>query len=67
MISLTREDWSEIYYALETKSLALRQGKYRPEDEPGQEADWITHIEAVREKIGPDGATAALKGVERIK
>jgi len=67
MISLTREDWSEIYYALETKSLALRQGKYRPEDEPGQEADWITHIEAVREKIGPDGATAALEGVERIK
>jgi hypothetical protein len=67
MISLTREDWFEIYYALETKSLALRQGKYRPEDEPGQEADWITHIEAVREKIGPDGATAALEGVERIK
>jgi hypothetical protein len=26
MISLTREDWSEIYYALETKSLTLRQG-----------------------------------------
>ena len=67
MISLTREDWSEIYYALETKSLALRQGKYGPEDEPGQDAEWIDHIEAVRGKIGPDGVKAALKGVGRSK
>jgi len=67
MITLTREDWSEIYYALETKSLALRQGKYKPEDGPGRDAEWITHIEAVREKIGPDGAIAALEGVERSK
>ncbi len=67
MISLTREDWSEIYYALETKSLALRQGKYEPEGEPGQDGEWITHLEAVREKIGPDGATAAREGVQRSK
>jgi hypothetical protein len=67
MISLTREDWSEIYYALETKSLALRQGKYGPEDEPGQDAEWIDHIEAVRGKIAPDGVKAALKGVGRSK
>jgi hypothetical protein len=38
MISLTREDWAEIYYALESKSLALRHGKYGSEDEPGQDA-----------------------------
>ncbi len=67
MISLTREDWSEIYYALETKSLALRQRKYEPEAEPGQDAEWITHLEALRGKIGPDGATAALEGVGRSK
>jgi hypothetical protein len=67
MISLTREDWSEIYYALEIKSLALRQGKYGPEDEPGQDAEWIAHIEAVKQKIGPDGASAANEGVERSK
>ena len=36
MITLTRKDWAEIYYALETKSLALRQGKYRPEDNPAR-------------------------------
>ncbi len=65
MISLTREDWSEIYYALETKSRALRQGRYGPEDEPGQDAAWTAHVEAVKQRIGPDGATAAERGVAR--
>jgi len=67
MISLTREDWAEIYYALETKSRALRQGKYGAEDNPGQDAEWIAHIEAVKQAIGPDGAAAAHQGVERSK
>jgi hypothetical protein len=67
MIILRREDWAEIYYALEMKSLALRQGKYGPEDETGQDAEWIAHIEAVKKTIGPDGATAAHRGVERSK
>ena len=67
MISLTREDWSEIYYALESKSLALQQGKYGPEDEPGQDTEWIAHLDAIREKIGPDGNTAAHEGVARTK
>jgi len=67
MISLTREDWSEIYYALETKSLMLRQGKYGSEDKPGQDAKWIAHIDALRAKIGPDGTAAAHEGVARSK
>ena len=67
MIILTREDWCEIYCALETKSLALRQGRYGPEDEPGQDAEWIAHIEAVKQAIGPDGAAAAQRGVARSK
>jgi hypothetical protein len=65
MISLTLEDWSEIYYALETKSLVLRQGSYGAEDKPGDDAQWLAQIEAIRRKIGPDGATAARKGVSR--
>ena len=56
MIRLTRKDWAEIYYALETKSLALRQGKYGPQDKARQDAEWIAHIEAVKQTIGPDGA-----------
>jgi hypothetical protein len=67
MISLTREDWAEIYYALETKSLALRQRNYGREDEPGQDAEWIAHIAAIRTKIGPDGTAAANEGVTRSK
>ncbi len=65
MICLTRDDWCEIYYALETKSRALRNGQYRPEDEPGQDAKWIAHLEMIREKIGADGADAADEGVAR--
>jgi hypothetical protein len=67
MISLTQEDWAEIYYALDTKSLALRRGDYAPEDEPGEDARWVAHLEAIKEKIGPDGTDAASQGVARSK
>jgi hypothetical protein len=63
MITLTPKDWSEIYYALESKSQALRQGKYRPEEEPGQDDEWVAHIDAIRAKIGPDGSLAARAGI----
>ena len=61
MINMTPEDWAEIYYALDTKSLALRQGMYDPETEPGETAKWIAHLERIKKKIGPDGARAALE------
>ena len=67
MISLTREDWAEIYYALEAKGLALREGKYGSEDEPGQDSKWLAHLDAVLEKIGPDGTSAASEGVSPTK
>ena len=67
MITLTREDWAEIYYALETKALALRQGRYEPEDTPDEDARWLAHIDAIREKIGPDGSSAARDGIARTK
>jgi len=67
MITLTPEDWSEIYYALESKSLALRQCKYGSEDEPGHDAKWITHLDAIRGKIGPDGTAAAREGITPSK
>ena len=67
MISLTREDWSEIYYALESKALALKHGKFGAEDFSGQDSEWISHLEALRQTIGPDGATAARRGVERSR
>jgi hypothetical protein len=67
MIILTREDWAEIYYALETKSLALRQGRYEPEDTSGEDARWLAHLDAIREKIGLDGISAARDGIARSR
>jgi hypothetical protein len=67
MISLTREDWCEIYYALELKLQALRKGKYGTEDYAGQDAAWITHLDAILRKIGPDGRLAARDGVGRSR
>jgi hypothetical protein len=66
MISLTREDWSEIFYALESKSLAVRQGQYGSEDASGADAKWMSHLDELRQRIGPDGAKAAHEGVRPI-
>ncbi len=63
MIGLSRDDWSEIFYALESKSLAVRQGQYGSEDAADADAKWIAHLDELRQKIGPDGATAAREGV----
>jgi hypothetical protein len=65
MLKLTREDWCELYYALDSKSLALKQGKYGSRDKPSDDPKWIAHLEAIKQKIGPDGNTAADRGVER--
>ena len=67
MIKLTRKDWAEIYYALDTKALAVRRGKYAPENAQGKDAAWIAHIEKQKRKIGADGSAAADKGVTTIK
>jgi hypothetical protein len=39
MISLSRDDWSEIFYALESKALAVRQGQY------GYEEAVVIHVD----------------------
>ena len=59
MITLTAKDWEEIWYALQ----------YKRDSEScageGQEAvEWRAHLNAILDKIGSDGATAAVEGVE---
>jgi hypothetical protein len=66
-ISLTAEDWAEIYYALESKSRALREGRYAPEDAPGADRRWVAHLDAISRKIGIDGTTAARHGTSRSR
>lgn len=54
-VELSREDWAEIYYALESKivsGLAVA------------DPEWRGYLEAIMEKIGPDGEEAAKKGVK---
>ena len=51
---LTDEDWVEIYYALDTKLVKVHQGDYG--DTPDEILRWSTHLQAILEKIGPDGS-----------
>lgn len=53
--TLRKEDWAEIYYALDSKVCAIRNGEYEPEEYPGEDVQWLDHLQAIQEKIGPDG------------
>jgi hypothetical protein len=50
MIGLSRDDWSEIFYALESKALAVRQGQYGSENAAGADSKWIAHLDELRQK-----------------
>lgn len=52
---LTRKDWSEIYYALETKYGLVRKGAYNPEMRRGDNSRWTKHLRSIMDTIGPDG------------
>ena len=67
MVALRYDDWAEIFYALETKQVALRQGTYGTEVDIGQDARWITHLQAIKRKIGSDGDLAAQQGTNSSK
>lgn len=51
--TLTKSEWVEIYYALETKVKAIERGDY------GSPAvalkKWRADLESILDKIGPDG------------
>lgn len=51
-VVLTREDWVEIYYALDSKMINKEQTR------------WAKHLKRIMDKIGPDGDIAAASGVE---
>jgi hypothetical protein len=52
-IILTREDWTEIFYALE----------YKRDFSPAVDSEWIGHLNNILDTIGPDGDIAAASGV----
>jgi len=55
MNRLTKEDWLEIYNALETKRNQIENGDFGEGDEDDENKDWIACLDAIMEKIGPDG------------
>ena len=59
MIDLSRQDWAEIYYALDSKVNLIAESS--PKDRLSKR--WIKQLEAIKDAIGPDGETAADEGV----
>ena len=45
---LTPRDWTEVYYALDTKEKLLRDGDYGKDAEARR---WRKHLSAIRRKI----------------
>ncbi len=54
-MKLTKEDWAEIYNAVDTKLGRVRAGDYG-EDEQAEE--WADHLLSIEHKIGDDGQEA---------
>jgi hypothetical protein len=48
-MKLSNEDWTEIYYALDAKRQQV-SGHRDP-----LQIEWASHLDALMEKIGPDG------------
>jgi len=64
-IILTAEDWAEIYYALDTKTMRIQSGLYHKfRNDLEDKRKWIHHLERILAKIGPDGEDAAKAGIE---
>jgi hypothetical protein len=60
-ITLTAEDWSEVFYALESKRVQIQRGLY---GRPGAKAKaWTVHLDRILDKIGPEGEEAFARGV----
>ena len=60
---LTREDWAEIYAALDSKKAAIFNGAYGDCLKHGNgcsacDRAWTTRLSIIMDKIGPDGIDA---------
>jgi hypothetical protein len=53
MKELTKEDWVEIYYALDSKAKAVKDGEYTGDKAHARR--WASHLREIMTKIGPDG------------
>jgi hypothetical protein len=65
MVKLTEAEGREIYYALESKVMQLREGRYGEQFKVGEDARWMRHLNSIRRRIGIDGCRALAEGVRR--
>jgi hypothetical protein len=63
-VQLTKEDWVEIYYSVESKAKRVLAGEYG--DTTSSKRKWVKHLESIMKKIGPDGEEAVKNGVESL-
>jgi hypothetical protein len=53
-VHFNESDWVEIVEALGSKIRMIQSGQLGPEDRPGQDKEWITHLLSIIKKIeGP--------------
>ena len=50
-LSFTKEQWAEIYYALDTKTHLIKDGFYGPEEKRGANKRWIEDIQELLTRI----------------
>jgi len=59
-IYLSKADWEEIFYALESKMKGVSNGEYGTGT---SKRKWVNHLKSIMATIGPDGEIAMEKGV----
>ena len=58
-IKFEMEDWVEIVEALGSKIHMIQSGQLGPEDRPGDDKNWIAHLQRILRKIeGPKSKSA---------
>jgi hypothetical protein len=70
-VTLSKADWVEIYYALDTKIGLIENGDYGDCDHVEAGVDcpercdesWMEHMRIIMSKIGDDGTVALKEGV----
>ena len=62
-IYLSKADWEEIFYALESKMKGVFNGEYGT---GRSKSKWVKHLKSIMATIGPDGEIAIEKGVEPL-
>ena len=70
-IRLTREEWIEIFHALDTKRRALEDSAYEdpmrgPQSERLEKLEWALDLLRIMDKIGHNGECALHQGVVPI-